>query len=242
MKTTITKEIHHSILAEGDELQSLCGFISSRYKDTEISAQCIDGSKLETKDIKEILSFENPNYRKIKNISFQAHNDFDERLSFDIWADRTFTSAELRIESQDDEQALYATHEILNKLREMKPWYDLLARIPISYVVFGLWFLWGMWITANQLIGLRPPAASLTKYSIFESLNIAVLITIIAFAIVYPFDWVQKRIFPKVFFLIGKQKKTMETIKKWRGFIFGGILLAIVTGIIGNAISNWLLK
>jgi hypothetical protein len=242
MKTTITKELRHSLLIEEEDVKSLYGFISSRYKEVKVTANCIDGSKLESKEIDEIISFENPNYRKIKSLSFYAYNDINERLSLNFWTDRAFTTAELEIESNNDEQALYSSHEILNKLAELKPWYDLLTRFPISYVVVGLWSLYSMIYTINQLIGERPPSSVLDRYSTFELINFAIVIVLIVFAIIYPFDWVQKQLFPKVFFLLGKQKKTMETIKKWRGFIFSGLILAIATGIIGNAISNWLLK
>ncbi len=242
MKTTITKELHNSLLIESDEIKSLYSFISSRYKEITVIANCADGSKLESKEIDEILSFENPNYRKIRSIALYAFTDYNEKLSLNFWTDRVTVTAELQIESKDDEQALYTSREVLNKLLEMKPWYDLLTRMPISYVVFGLWFLWGMFSTIPLFLGTRPPSATLARFSLLETINIAVLVTIIAFAITYPFDWAQKQLFPKVFFLLGRQKKTMETIVKWRGFVFGGLILAIVTGVIGNAVSNWLLK
>ncbi len=242
MKTTITKELHHSLLIEDADLQSLYAFLSSRYKDVEVNAKCIDGSKLESKEVSELVSFENPTYRRIRAIFFYAKNDLDERLSLGIWGDRISTTADLEIESKNDEQALYISREVLNKFVEMKPWYDLLARVPISYVLGVLSFIWAMWHTASQIMGKAPPSTVLAKYSILETLNIFVLFAIIIVAVIYPFDWVQKRLFPKVFFLLGKQKKTMESIKKWRSFVFSGLILAIATGIIGNIISNWFLK
>jgi hypothetical protein len=242
MKTTLSKDIRHSLLVEEGDLQSLYDFVSLKYNEVEAAAKCIDGSKLETKEIREITSFENPSYRKIKSISIHARNDSDERMSLDIWTDRAFISAEFQIESQNDEQALYVSREILNRLAEVKPWYDLLTRVSISYVLYGLWFIWGMWNTVTQLMGLRPPSSVLAKYSTIEVLNFMLLIVIAAFVITYPFNRLQKYLFPKIFFLLGKQKRTMETIVKWRGFVFGGVVFAIVIGVIANAISSWILK
>lgn len=242
MKTTLSKDIHHSLLIEESDLHFIYGFISSRYERVEASAKCIDGSKLETKEINEITSFENPNYRKIRFLSFRARNDLDERMSLDIWTDRTLVNAELQIESQVDEQALYISREILNRLAETKPWYDILTRATLSLVVPALLFAWGMWATVGQLVGLRPPSPVMAKYSTIEQLNFIILFAVILSAITYVLDQLQKHLFPRVFFLIGKQKRTMETIRKWRGFVFGGVIFAIVIGVIANIISHWLLK
>jgi hypothetical protein len=243
MKTTISKNIRHSLLIEEGDLKSLHEFIASKYEKVEIVARCIDGSRLETREINEVVSLENPNYRKVKTISVKAQNDYTEGMSLDIWAaDRVSTSAELEIDSNVDEQALYVSHEILNRLAEMKPWYDLLARVPVSYVLFGLWFTSGIWNTVQQLIGIQPPSPVLTRYSTIELLNFMLLFGIIALGIAYLLDCVQKYLFPKVFFLIGRQKKTMRTIQKWRGFIFGGVIFATIVGVIANAISKWLLR
>jgi hypothetical protein len=241
MKTTISKELRHSLLIEDVDLKSLYAFISSRYNEVDVGAKCIDGSKLESKEVDEIVLFDNPSYRKIKSISFYAKSDFDERLSLGIWADGV-PNVDLEVESKNDEQALYISREILNKFAEMKPWYDLLARVSISYVLCGLWFLWSMSITASQILGKSPPSATFAKYSIIETFNILLLLGLIAVAVIYPLDRVQKRLFPKVFFLLGKQKKTMETIKRTRNFVFSGLILTIVTGILVNIVSNWLLR
>lgn len=242
MKTTLSKDVRHSLLVEGSDLQSLYKFLLSKYEKVEATAKCIDGSKLETSEINEITSFENPNYRKIKFISIQAQNGPDERMSLDIWADRTFTNAELQIHSLVDEHALYISREILNRLAEMKPWYDWLTRVPVSYVLLGLWFIVSIWNTALQVIGLRPPSSMLAKYSTIEVLNFVILFVIVVLAVIYPLDRLQRYLFPKVFFMIGKQQRTMETIRKWRGFVFGGVIFAIVIGVVANIISQLFLK
>ena len=242
MKTRITKELRHSLLVEDNELASLFAFISSRYKKVTISATCTDGSKFDSSEIDEILCFENPNYRKIKSLFLSAFTDLDENMSLNFWTDRTAVTAEIQIESTNDEQALYTSREILQKIAEMKPWYDLLARIPISLPVLGLWGLSSVMYTTWQVFGLIPRSTTLTQYSFFEIFNLLVVMVAVVFVVIYPLDWAQKQLFPKVFFLLGKQKKAMETIKKWRSFVFSGLIFAIITGVIGNAISNWLLK
>ncbi len=241
MRTTILKKVRHSLLAEEDDLRSLCAFVASRYTKLEFVARCVDGSTLESKDINEILSFENPNYRRIRSVSVRAQNDYNDRLSLDIFVDGVFTSSELDISSMMGEQALWTSREILNRLAEMKPWYDLLARVQISYVLCGLWFVWSMWLTVEQLLGLVPPAPP-SRFSWIEQLNSITLVVVIAIVASEALSRVQRYFFPLVFLMIGKQIRMMGTIQKLRGVVFSGVILAIIVGIAANTISNWLFR
>ena len=239
MKTTISKDIKHSLLIEEDELKTLHKFISERYDEIKATAKCADGSMLESKNIEEIISFENPNYRNIEAISITSYTQPNEKFSLDI-SERLGSTAELQIESLSDETALYIINEIQHRLAEMKPWYDLIARLKWALIILIPWLAWSLVFTFQQFIGIRPPSNS--NFSTFETFNFAVLFAVVFFIIVLPLEWLQKKLFPKVFYLIGKQVKTMDSIEKWRNFIFGGIILTLVMAVVGTALSNWILK
>lgn len=233
MKTTISKKIRHSLLIEEAEFGSLYKFMSSRYERVQIVAYCLDGSELETDKVAEIFEFENLNYRRIQTVVVSARNDWEERLSLAIRSNGSgfLGTAELDLSSQDDEAALYVSREVLKRLAEMKPTYDLLARTSVVYVAFGLWGLFGLAVTAMRMLKLAPPSPGLAEISAIESFNAAVLATLLLLAITYPLDLGRKYLFPKVFFLFGKQKKTMETIRRWRSFVFGAIILSVGIGL-----------
>lgn len=232
MKTTIPKNITHSILAESDEIKSIYDFLASKYKSVEITGFCNDGSQLETKDIQDLLSFENLNYRKIEAISFSAIGD-DERFRLAI-KDNT----ELHLSSNNDERAVYIAEEIIKRLLDMKLSYDWISRVPVLVAAISLlmivWFLWQIAIYT----GVISSAQAYTSTGVSEYINRSVFMAIVILGITYPFEKLKKYLFPKVFFLIGKQKKAMETIQKVRTFIFVTVLLSLLLGIITNWLSS----
>ena len=252
VKINIEKRIHHALeIGEGD-LKSLFWFISERYKQIDIYAHCIDGTSLDTENIDEILSFENPNYRRIKSISIRAKNSFDETLNVDIKNDGISllfaSNVEISIKSENDAQALYISQELTKKFSEMKPWYNLLAVIPFPAIVLAIEFFL---IILGTIIAIV--TGDTQRLAIINALSLGTMITNIniflclfgnIFSIIFVFAsmQLQEKIFPKIFFLIGKQKKSMEILKKWHSFIFIGIIFGIILGVIVNAISNWLLK
>ena len=56
MVSNIEKFIKHSILVEEIELINLFNFISGKYETIRVIARCIDGTLIETNDIKGIFS------------------------------------------------------------------------------------------------------------------------------------------------------------------------------------------
>ncbi len=235
MKVEFSKTIYHSLLIQEEDLRSICSFVSSRFKNLKIIASCMDGSRFESEDINEILLFDNPKFRRIKSIRVEGDSGSREQISVDIDSDR-FSTASIFLLSESDDQAVYISREILNMLAEMKPSYHLLARIPVSGVLAAFWVAWTTLYTASMMLGFVHP--SISRFSGIQQLNISIVLAIIFFVVTYPFDRLQRYLFPKVFFLLGKQKKAMETIKQWRSFIFYGLLLSIITGIVSSLIVD----
>lgn len=242
VKTKISCNPKHSLLVEKDDMHFLFNLVEQRYKNLEVTAKCIDGSSLESSNIADITSFENPDYRRITSISIRARTALTERFTCDISIDRTSSTAYIDIESESDKDAFYLKQEVLNRFSGMKPWYDPLTRISITELVFALWVFIGLFHTIRRAFGLIPRSPALSQISTIETLNFIVLIAITVLAITRSLDWIQKYLFPKVFFLIGKQTKRMERIKKWRSFIFSSSIFAIITGVIGNFVSNLIIK
>lgn len=238
MKTTITKNITHSILADTNDIKSIFDFISSKYTSVNITGICNDGSQLETQDIQDLLSFENLNYRKIEAISYSAFGDNVNDRFLLVIQDNKYNTAELLITSDNDEQAVYNTQEIIKRLSDVKANYDWIARVPVLVAVMSfLMLIWFIWQTSVST-GLISSEQAYTSVSASEYVNRSVFLAIVLFGATYPLEKLKKYLFPKVFFLIGKQKKTMETVHKVRTFIFVTVLLSLLLGIITNWLSN----
>ncbi len=225
MKTKIFKKTRHSLLVEEEDLTALYEFLKNKYKKIKITAFCVDGSRLESEDIEDILKFNNPHYRKIKAIDFEANDTYEERISLEIGEEET----EFTIDSQNDEAARDRTQELLKVFSGMKPSYDLIARISVFGSLIVLWGIIGLSFSTLRLFKLLPQSDS--SLSATESFNYAIVVTLIIFLITYPIDRFRSWVFPKVFFNLGTQKREMEKIKNWRDIIFKTILLGIVVGI-----------
>ena len=124
MKTKIDTKIKHSLIVDKDGLRSIQKFISKQYKHIEFTANCVDGSILETDNIEEIIGFDNPNYRHITEIVIEAQNDSSnwsssEGLTLEIESQsdglsRMFndSSINLDVESESDEKAVFVVQKI----------------------------------------------------------------------------------------------------------------------------------
>lgn len=238
MKTSISKRVNHSVYLEETDLQAIHKLLSGKFTHVSITAECSDGSVLETEDMNELLTFENPSYRKINRLTFEARNEWTESCSLDIHRPDVFgRTAEVSVKSENDERALFVFAELLKRLRETKPNYDVITRVPVTFIVFGLWGLTTLTLTFLRLAGLYSLQRVSTPFTL-EMFNQIFLASIVLLAITSSLDWGLRRLFPKVFFALGRQKRAIDKIKKTRNFIFVGIALAILIGLLTNYISN----
>ena len=244
MKTKLNTKIKHSLTVDKDGLRAIQKFISKQYKCTEFIANCVDGSILETGDIEEIIGFENPNYRRITEIVFKAQNDSSnwsssEGVTLEIESQngglsRIFNnvSISLNIRSESDEKAVFVVKEIRSLLKEMQPWYNLLARISIFAVFVLIWIIYCLIMTVVLFMGLITFNTGTVSFPLVVVLNVSVTI------VIGLLDYVRASLFPMIFFDIGRQKRKMERIKFWRKLIFGSIGLALLISIFANILSR----
>ncbi len=248
MKFTISKEIKHAMLVDENNLSDLFKFISEKYEKVEIIAKCNDGSLLETKDIEEILSFENPNYRTITSITITGRNSPEEKLSFYIiinnfsWdiisLDLPFfgSTAEFTIVSEQEEIAKFNSDRLKQLLLELKPsfFYDFLARTSFLSIIVLLWGTLSIIHWGKVIFGVI--SSTSPKLSGLEAINIGLFLAFAVIVITCPFDLLRNWLFPKVFLVLGKQKKNMKTIQNYRTIIFVVLILGVVISIIAGLI------
>lgn len=247
MKFTISKEIKHALLIDEKNLRELFEFISNKYEKVEIIIKCNDKSLLETKDIEEILSFENSNYRKIISITITGRNSLEERLSFSIINDLSRNildvgypffgpTAEYTVISEKEEIAQFNSDKLIKLLLELKPsfFYDIFSRTTLLSIIVLFWGTASIIYWGGVVFGIISRTSS--NVSGLESLNTGVILFIALLVITYPFDLLRQWLFPRVFLLLGKQKKNMKTIENCRKNIFivltFGILISIIAGLI----------
>lgn len=247
MKFTISKEIKDALLIDEKSLRELFEFISNKYEKVEIIIKCNDKSLLETKDIEEILSFENSNYRKIISITITGRNSLEEKLSLSIINDLSrdiidlgspffMPTAEYTVISEKEEIAQFNSDKLIKLLLELKPsfFYDIFSRTTLLSIIVLFWGTASIIYWGGVVFGIISRTSS--NVSGLEAFSTTVIFVIALVVITYPFDLLRQWLFPRVFLLLGKQKKNMKTIENWRKNIFIvlalGILVSIIAGLI----------
>jgi hypothetical protein len=158
-------------------------------------------------------------------------------LSFD----KEFSStARFTVSGKNDAIVLRIANELELRLTEFRPWYSWLARIspiifvPIIFIILSTISVWHRVIVTKTLDSRSLPIFDLVYLSL-------PFVAIYGVAIIYS-NRVWEWLFPKIWFSIGRQQSELQRREKARGWIFGGILLALVIGVIGNLIAAALLN
>lgn len=241
MKTTIEKTIKHSLILDESDVTSLFSFLTAQYPHVDIFFVCNDGSEITTNVIDDVVNFENANFRRIESLSMVADSgksygsEYARLRIRGTW--RGDQSATVSVKSETDSKAIYISQEIPKLLSGMKAGYDIFARLSLITLVGTAFILWGLFRWLSLMLGLRKPMLNApTDFSAVEIFNIVAWSFLVFALIVVGLEFVRMRLFPLVFFLIGKQRKKMEALNKWRW----GVLATMLFGIVSSLIAGYL--
>jgi hypothetical protein len=53
-------------------------------------------------------------------------------------------------------------------------------------------------------------------------------------------SWLRARLFPRLLFDIGKSSESVKRASGWRTFVFGSVGVALIVGIAGSLIANFI--
>jgi hypothetical protein len=233
------KKIKHALVLEEEDLKKISSFIIERYKKIEITAKCNDKTVLRSENIDDIVSFENQDFRRIIAISMEGRNSFEESLYITI-EEKSYeeSTAEFSISSDKEEDVNYISKKLTEWFLGTKPGYSFMSRISSFWVFLGLACVVAVILNLYwDVIGKT--ILDTSKLSATEVFNLAFF----AFFIIYiicsePIKKFRKWLFPAIFFLLGKQKKTMKKIENIRIIVFIVIFLGLAINILGNILSK----
>lgn len=253
MKTNIDPSINHSLIIEEDDLRDLFHEIISYCqdeKDLTITAECINGKSYETNNIEDIISLSNPNSEKIKSISICANNEFRFKyeslpyIKLNISTDYYQPPAKLIIKSNDHKQAESIKDRLEKKLKHIKPslFYDYFARTSVWIMVWVLSLMINIVLTFSRTFGLLKDSQPLNLFITVHTFNIISLSIVFFIIFLYGLELLKQKLFPKVFFLLGKQKKEMKKIEAIRNFIISVIIFGLIIGVLASIIATKLMQ
>ena len=235
MKTHLTRDVNHALLVEPAELERLVNFLTKEYARLTLKARCRDGSTLDTETLSEIVDFDNLNYRSIERLTITCSCEPGELLILELGSLRT--TAEVSVHSADDRKALHVADQTVKLLKEMRPSYNLVTRINLIVCTFGLLLLmvaYGFYLSLAEVLGWRPLSPTADNGAVARAQNIAVLVSASLLGIAYALERAKIWLFPRLFFLIGKQVREFNRRQTFQRFILGTIVFGLFLEIVAN--------
>jgi hypothetical protein len=238
METRIYRSAKHALLVSREDIEGTAEFVRRRYARLEFSAHCTDGSTLTTKNADEILNFENRNDRRIDELKLEfRQDDITERGDIQF-SDEGFRLCRWTVWSNDDGFAQQIATELGQRVRASRPWYSWIIRIRPTAVFVGFLLLlsatltWGYLLKTGHLPSTEHPSPDFA-----EIFNVLLPILVILGLCLLLAEKVWSWMFPKLWFLIGRQTREFEKRERVRRLVFGGVIGAIVIGLIVNYLS-----
>jgi len=237
----ITREINYAILIEEEDLKNLLNLISKKYKEVEITANCKDKTKLKTNNIQEIIAFSNDNFKKIISLSIYARNSSNDRLSLDIGIERFSNRvATFLIEAVEEENFNLIKNKLENWFIGLRQWYGYLSKIEIWDFSFPLVLLSTFSVLIFNQFEELYKSTNFIITVIKTLMVVSFLLGIILLVFSKPISNLQKYIFPRIFFSIGKQKSNLNTLTNIRLGITISLILAVIIELTTNVFVNFI--
>ena len=235
MKVTTYRACDHAVVIHSSDLEGFCELFGSRYGEPRFKAECNEGSTLTFDSLRELLAFENHQFRRIEEITV----DFDDdrgRGSLVLRSSTPGRSTTISVSDQDSDRAFVVTDEVEKRLRSCKPSYSLLSRVSggsvvaVGFFAFGSVIFWWHFITTGRLAAGSFPSLS-TFYLTLPIVPLALLG--VKYANRY-WDW----LFPKTWFCLGRQEAEHGRRSSVRKILSVGIGLALGVSIVAGVITN----
>jgi hypothetical protein len=252
MESKKTKYISHSVIVYPEDIKYFDEFLRKNFQKIRYEILCEDETKLKPANLNEILEYENPDFKKIASITFEASNEKNDNDSVEIVigkAGLSFLSSDtamIHFYFSDIKRQIPVEDEIMKRIRAMRPWYFWLIKIPFSFIFPFL--LWGYSISLSaislikKLTGIIPltPSTPPTPSGFTEGeVSILVLATMgILFLVGFLIDNSRDYLFPKYFFYIGRQQKNYDKKRIIVNIIFGVIILGIIINLVSTIIAS----
>lgn len=229
LKIDKSESYNWSIVVDEKELRRLDEIIKDAFRDSQeitlkYNIKCADGSLIETDDINEVVSEENPKNRQIEYIAANTENPNSSKKLY-ISLGKKYSSSEKSVSysiSGDTRDWVYLTaSKIEERVKNLKIWYSSIPKIDLSSI-FAIIFL-------AILIYFNAQMEKETN----KSINLIIIgIFIVILYIVYR---ITKKgcsyLFPSVVFKLGDGIKRYEDVEKLRGQILWGIIISFAVSL-----------
>lgn len=233
MKAKTYRACDHAVVIHRSDLEGFCELFG-RYGEPQFIAECNEGSTLTFDSLRELLAFENHQFRRIEKITVDFGDDRGHgSLAIPSGAPGRSTTI---ISDHDSDRAFFVTDEIEKRLRSCKPSYPLLSRVSGSAFVYMCFLavvalmFWTQLITTGRISEVSFP--SLSKVYLFLPF-VPLTILLVKYANKY-WEW----LFPKTWFCLGRQEAEYAKRSNARRILSVGIGLALTASVVAGVITS----
>lgn len=240
---TRTQPIAHALLVSSEDLQFLDESLAKEFAEVTYSATLEDGTKVAFGPLRELLDYENPDFKRIASLSVSAGTgdvlgDAVELVLGEARpALRATGSVFYRLKNVDQLTKLEA--ELSGRVRAMRPWYHLLTQTNFVdlffYAFVVLFFASNAWSLLNRLRGIPRPAAA-SPITEGEAMVLVLLIGMVLYVVGRALNLSKDFLFPRVFFNLGRQVDRFRQRERIAQVLFGVIGLGIVVNLMSKAL------
>lgn len=244
-----------AVYVRHEELRYLHEFLTNSFSNVSYSANCIDDSTIHFNNIEELLSFENPNFRKIRSLEIYGDNEDGESKFYKpyltyknnlriILGDKHMTSTiSYKFNLNDLDTANRLENELKLRLKEFRPWYWFLAKFNFVLGISAAWFILSMLtgiLSIQEKIEKMPIQKTSPDLSLNEHLVIIFAGIALIYSISYPLNKIKEYVFPKTVIELGRQKKRNNNRHQVIYLIFIGVFLALLLNVLGGFIYDFI--
>lgn len=242
-----------AIFVTVDKLRYLNTFLSSKFNNVTYTAYCIDDTKLSPESFEELLQYENPSFKRITGLRIIALSE-EQEANIEIQLGivgfhRNGKLIDFSFSYQDVIWGIEIEKELVERLKEFRPWYWWLTRIQfwwmlpssVMILILVLAYILGGAILFLKLFGAYIPPSSAKRANEAETFVIWIFIIGSLFLVGIGLDGLIGYRFPRVFFCLGRQNEEYDRRKKIFNIVFGTIMGGIILAVLGNIVSSWII-
>lgn len=222
----------HAFVVRQDGLQKIWKLLEDHIGAVNASAECSDDMVREFNNWEQLASYENPSTKKMLKLSIQSRSDDRNKSANVNFSDNSWGTIRIWIEAPKRVGA-EVKDAISDILDGMKPWYSVLARVDIPYViifVFGFAYIVSNIYFLNQPTG-TPKGISFER-AFFLSGAVILFLGILAFFI-WALNKIWSWLFPVGFFALGQGEQRYKTVEKVQWGILITFLVSLVASTVG---------
>lgn len=226
-----------AFVATPDKVSKLFDVLKTRVGAVEITADCADYSR-EFSNLDELLKYENPPARQIKQLSLAARSEDLNRSASVVLANSRLTTVTIYLTSRREDGLLKLKNDILDIVDGLRPWYGFFSTFEYHYFLLQSAFLLCMvlygGLTLLAFLGWLPKPGNgnaelritaIAALVLSSPLMLALLTSIVV-------GWTKGFLAPRGVFAIGQGKSRFDLQEKIRWGVVIAFVVSIAAGLV----------